>query len=44
MRDRLRQELDEYYLPTIQSIEQILGRRVDAWRVRATVDVVAESH
>jgi hypothetical protein len=44
MRDRLRQELDEYYLPTIQSIEQILGRRVDAWRVRATVDVVVESH
>ena len=41
---RLRQELDEYYLPTIQFIDQILGRRVDAWRVRATVDVVAESH
>lgn len=28
----VRKELNEYYAPTVQRVEEILGRRVDAWR------------
>ena len=33
----LRAELDEYYDPTIQRVEEILGRCVEAWRRRSAL-------
>lgn len=30
--EKLRSELDEYYAPTVQHVEQIIGRRIDSWR------------
>jgi hypothetical protein len=38
----LRRELDEYYAPTIQRIEQILGRRLKVWRNRSQLDSFAD--
>jgi hypothetical protein len=35
----LRQKLDKFYAPIVRRIEQILKRRVQAWRDRATVDI-----
>jgi hypothetical protein len=35
----LRRELDEYYAPTIQRVEQILGRRLEVWRDRSMKDL-----
>lgn len=34
--DDLRRELDEYYTPTVQQVERVLGRRIEAWRKRST--------
>lgn len=28
----VRKELDEYYAPTVQRVEEIIGRRIDTWR------------
>ena len=38
----LRRELDEHYAPTIQRIEQILGRRLKVWRNRSQLDSFAD--
>ena len=35
----LRRELDEYYAPTIQRVEQILGRQLEVWRDRSMKDL-----
>jgi hypothetical protein len=32
MDPELRKELDEYYAPTVKRVEEIIGRRIDAWR------------
>lgn len=39
MPSALRHELDSYYAPTVQRVEAILGRQVDAWRQQTTVDI-----
>jgi hypothetical protein len=32
MGPEVRKELDEYYWPTVERVEQIIGRRIEAWR------------
>jgi len=39
MPDALRHKLDELYAPTVQRVEQILGRRVKVWRDRCTAPI-----
>ncbi len=37
MPDDLQRKLDQHYTPTIRRVEEILGRRIGAWRKRSTV-------
>jgi len=44
MPDDLRAELDEYYVPTIRHVEKTVGRCVDAWRSRLTLDISGQAY
>jgi len=35
MLPEVRRELDEYYAPTVRRVENIMGRRIEAWRQRS---------
>jgi len=39
MPDELRRELDDYYADTVRNVEEILGRRIRAWREHSTAAI-----
>jgi len=40
MNPEVRKELDEYYAPTLLRVEEIVGRKIEAWREKTVSEAV----
>ena len=44
MPSEVRRELDQYYAPTVRHVEDILGRRIWAWRSRSVQKIKSSAN